>query len=336
MSRSIRVAQEKGAKMNFDRWSTHHIPARQRVEFWRGIAREALIPVTPHIPQPEAFQATLTTRSVGALVLNRVQVQTAHDVERLRADIERSGPPSLIVDLYLTGHAQVSLPGPTDAVRELLAHAGQPFLLDDRRTYRLAHDGPVSMLALVVPLALLDVNDDVLASLTARRLPPSASLQLLAQQMRLLAGWPHALPVAEAARLSDLVAGTLQAVVQTVDNVPGMAATREHGLITRRVRKLIARQYPDPALGPIEAAHQLGISVRTLQAHLAQEGTNFSTELMVYRLERAHALLHGGNLSTTTVMGVAERCGFSSPSHFSRRFSMHYGGPPSDLIGKDK
>ncbi|MGW7792024.1 helix-turn-helix domain-containing protein, partial [Streptomyces tricolor] len=51
--------------------------------------------------------------------------------------------------------------------------------------------------------------------------------------------------------------------------------------------------------------------------------------LITERLGRAREMLASPRYDRLTVAAVAARCGFSSPSHFSRRFQAAYGVAPS-------
>lgn len=316
--------------MTYNRWSTRHIPPPQRVDFWHEAMHRAHMGATPHIPQPEQFEGTLVSHGIGSIVINRVQTEAGNYVERLSADMGRAGPPSLLMHLYLQGSALVSLQGPGGSCGVQIP-SGQPFLLDERQSYRLTHGGPAEMLVLAVPLALLDVRLEAIQSLLACRLAPSASLQLLTQQMHVLGQWLYELPLTEETLLSDLVTSTMRAVVHAGSRVSEVTE-RTQGFLLQRVRQVIARQYPDPRLGPAEVAQGLGMPVRTLQAHLAREGTSLSAELMAYRLDRAHAMLCGAGANKIAIMDVSRRCGFSSPAHFSRRFRERFGGSPMRML----
>jgi len=313
----------------YNRWSTSHIAAPQRAEFWRAASQEALTPITPHIPKAETFDATLTTRSLDNLILNQVEVATGHDVECTDLDLSRSEMPFVFVDLYLSGQVQASQQG-----REIIARPGEPFLIDGRRNYRLDHPDPVSMLALAVPYTALGSHAPAVEGLIAQHLPHRASLQLLAGQMRTLSAWPHDLEPDEASHVADLLVGTLQAVLQGTGD-ESLIATKHRCFLRRRVQQIIDQQYADPALCPASVAQQMGISVRTLHSRLARDGTSFGAELMARRLQRAHAMLRGGPHGTATVIEISARCGFSSPAHFSRRFRARYGVPPGAVRRKD-
>ncbi|WP_183020922.1 AraC family transcriptional regulator [Delftia sp. UME58] len=336
--------------MTYNRWSTVHIAPLSRAQFWSDASREAQMPHTPLVAQPERFEAVLTSRGVGAVVLNRIQMAAEHGMERLHAHGQRAGPPCLLCMLYAKGGAQVfapDLPDLTDvpdasaspeepgmaaAGSGLQAQPGQPFLLDERRGYRIWQKEAVDLVVLAVPLALIDSRGGLAPQLLARSLPDCASLQLLVQQMQLLAAWQNPLPDAESARLSDLVINTLKTVLQAGADMAMARPGAPMHVLLRRVRQLIARQYPDPALGPERVASSLGLSVRSLQAQLSREGTSLSAELMAYRLERAHALLRGTQPGTLGIAEISQHCGFNSPAHFSRRFRARYGSTPLGLL----
>lgn len=336
--------------MTYNRWSTVHIAPLSRAQFWSDASREAQMPHTPLVAQPERFEAVLTSRGVGAVVLNRIQMAADHGMQRLQADGPRAGPPCLLCVLYAKGGAQVFAPDEPDvpdvpdasvsseepgmavAGSGLQAQPGQLFLLDERRGYRIWQKEAVDLVVLAVPLALIDSRGGLASQLLARSLPDCASLQLLVQQMQLLAAWQDPLPEAESARLSDLVINTVKTVLQAgADRAMARPGAPTHVLL-RRVRQLIARQYPDPALGPERVASRLGLSVRSLQSQLSREGTSLSAELMAYRLERAHALLRGTEPGTLGIAEISQHCGFNSPAHFSRRFRARYGSTPLGLL----
>lgn len=310
----------------YNRWSTSHIAPQQRAEFWRSASQEALTPITPHIPRLADFEATLTTHSLDVVTLNQVQVLTSsHDVEQTDADLTRIGPPCLLVDMYLSGQAHAS-----QNDRKIAAKPGELFLIDGRKKYKLKHPNPMNMLALVVPYTALGAHESAIKALTMCHLPERVSLRLLSSQLQTLSTWPHELQSDESVQVSDLLVGTLRAVL--LGATEDSTSERTRSFLRRKVQQLIARQYADPDLSPAAAAYQMGISVRTLHARLAQDGTSFGTELVAHRLQRAHAMLQAAPRHSTTVVAIAALCGFSSSAHFSRRFRTRYGMPPGALL----
>jgi AraC-like DNA-binding protein len=316
--------------MTYNRWSTLHIEPKDRLEFWRDAGEKAKTPVTPHVPSPRDFEATLTMRGLGDVALNHVQVQTPHDVEITRSDLARLEQPYLLVDVYLSGAADVS-----QMDRRIQAAPSQPFLIDGRREYRLDHQQPVSMLALAVPFAALGGRREAaLEKLFAQQQPQNAALHMLAGQMRMLSTWPHPVEAAEGARLSDLLVGTLHAVLDGVTDseIETGAARRERNFLRRRVQQLIEQMHADPSLSPQLVAAKLGISIRTLHAQMARDGTSFGAELLAYRLERTYGLLRTARRDVVTIREISFRCGFVSAAHFSRSFRARFGVAPSEVM----
>ncbi|MGE8200895.1 MAG: AraC family transcriptional regulator [Variovorax sp.] len=313
--------------MIFNRWSTLHIEPKRRAEFWREAGQKAKTPVTPNVPWPDDFEATLTTRGFEELALNHVQVCSPHDVECTASDLARLERPFLFIDLYTSGKCDV-----LQLERGMQAAPGQPFLIDGRREYRLDHRQSVSMLALAIPIAALGPHASAVESLIARPQPQNAALHLLAGQMRMLSAWPHAFEKAESERLSDLLVGAVHAVLLGAREGELTTVRRERSFFRRKVRQVVEQMYADPALNPQVVAEKLGISVRSLHARMAQDGMTFGAELMAHRLERAHGLLRGARRGSATIGEICARCGFVSAAHFSRRFRARFGMAPSAVM----
>lgn len=72
-------------------------------------------------------------------------------------------------------------------------------------------------------------------------------------------------------------------------------------------------------------AEGLGVSSRTLQRHLADQGVSLRTIVEGSRLELARVLLCKTDLS---VQEIAARAGYSTPSGFARAFARWAGLPP--------
>jgi AraC-like DNA-binding protein len=148
---------------------------------------------------------------------------------------------------------------------------------------------------------------------------------LLSTQMRALSQWQGDLPAPHASAIAEGLTGLVRAVLLAArGTVPEPTSQRR----TRgKVRALIERHYVEPTYTPAAAAAEMGISVRTLHAWLAQDGTSFGTELWAHRLECARRILHASPL--LAVHEVASRCGFLSAAHLSRRFRERFGDSPS-------
>ncbi len=67
--------------------------------------------------------------------------------------------------------------------------------------------------------------------------------------------------------------------------------------------------------------------MRRLYLLLSDAGLSLEQWLITERLAKARRILASARYDRLTVAAVAARCGFSSPSHFSRRFRAAYGCP---------
>lgn len=93
----------------------------------------------------------------------------------------------------------------------------------------------------------------------------------------------------------------------------------------RRVVALIARDVGrDWSLADL--AVSLGLSTRTLQRRLTDEGTSLSAITRAVRIREACHLLAGSRLELTE---IGYWCGFSDSPHFSREFRRALGMPPT-------
>ena len=94
-------------------------------------------------------------------------------------------------------------------------------------------------------------------------------------------------------------------------------------LLAARVEQLLARR--GARLGLSNAARLLGVSERTLNRRLADQGTSFQTLVNHSLRARALALLQDRELS---VAEVAYTLGYGDAANFSRAFRRWFGQPP--------
>ncbi|GJF30426.1 hypothetical protein KNE206_31260 [Kitasatospora sp. NE20-6] len=100
--------------------------------------------------------------------------------------------------------------------------------------------------------------------------------------------------------------------------------------LTARIMTYARRHLTDPDLGPERIALEHAISKRQLYVLLGRAGIRLEQWLISERLEAACRLLASPRHATLPVSAVAARCGFTSPSHFTRRFRAAYGVTPGE------
>ena len=95
--------------------------------------------------------------------------------------------------------------------------------------------------------------------------------------------------------------------------------------VGEQVRRLLWSDLPDGVPDLEELARRLGMSIRTVQRRLREEGTTFRRALTQFRRDAAPALLRDGRLG---VAEVAFLLGFEDPSSFQRAFRRSFGVSP--------
>ncbi|MFI8338739.1 helix-turn-helix domain-containing protein [Streptomyces sp. NPDC085639] len=100
--------------------------------------------------------------------------------------------------------------------------------------------------------------------------------------------------------------------------------------LVARIMAYARRHLTDPDLGPECIAAEHAISKRQLYVVLARAGIRLEQWLIAERLEAACRLLTSPRHAALPVSAVAARCGFTSPSHFTRRFRAAYGTTPTE------
>src|SRR5262249_14021316 len=104
-----------------------------------------------------------------------------------------------------------------------------------------------------------------------------------------------------------------------------------------RIRKVVKDGFADPDFGPVEAASQVGISLRYLQKLFTERGSTCSEFIYSLRLEHAARLLQRrSSLGTGQPLSdIAYACGFRDYTHFARKFRHRFGCAPGALSGGD-
>lgn len=224
-------------------------------------------------------------------------------------------------------------------VAVLMVHSGTEVLVQEGRTAEITAgraalwDGvrPVECFSaaglvkhtMFVPrTALAGILTD-LDSALVRTLPDSANLRLLHAWLNVARD--QATLDTEAAHLAERMALDLlrAAVAQASGGSSG-----SHAVLLLRAKAFMDQNLSDPGLTLDTVARANAISLRYL--HLLFQGTGETAReyLRRRRLERAHDLLTGS--ATLAVAEVAARCGFDSPSSFSRADRARFGRPPRE------
>lgn len=179
-----------------------------------------------------------------------------------------------------------------------------------------------------LPREILQQPGRMLESLSATRLKTHRTAQLLLSQnvQQLLGAKEDFEPNLETAS-GEYIVQLASTILQKQSLQPAKQQAKDPETRVADIRKQIARSYRIPDLKPTAIGERLGLSARSVQHVLSQNGSTFSEELMAMRLEAAFGMLRSG--ATAPVADIAFKCGFSDLSTFHRAFRARYGKTPN-------
>ncbi|GHI53726.1 hypothetical protein Srubr_35720 [Streptomyces rubradiris] len=307
---------------------TSALPPAERLEAFRhGMTNDSVPNHIVHEKTSEGVHARMELWSVGGLPMFSTY-NSGFEAHRTPAHIrrQRSNP---VVSVSLqhrgTGRAEVAgqrmLLGPDNVC---VFHELSP------RVYGWSGDGGSQAMVFDVERIGLPVETVVRASL---RLRASPLHDLVLRHLRDMWRDPGRLardPGATA--LAGATADLVRALLVSAAHDPGTPVVRsvmDETLLTR-VTAHVRRHHTDPGLcaESIAAAH--GVSVRHLYQVLREAEVSLEQWIISERLATARRMLASPDHAGLAIGVVAARCGFSSPSHFTRRFRSAYGLSPRE------
>lgn len=260
------------------------------------------------------FRLRLEQHVLGSVRCSFVE-SNWQQISRARAPLDDSNRHDFVLYQTRTGIARFRLPQGSVTVCP-----GECILINTGEPYELESPRPITAVILAFPQHWL-----------ARWLPSPERCNPLFTNAD---GWSAALCSAVGALHPDTIVSLALSGEALAENIAGLLALAA-GLTTQRrpplvelLRTTLLDRLHEPAMSASQLAEQHEISLRTLHYAFSRAGTTFMRELVRMRLERARNLLSDTDLTWIEVGKVSERCGFSDPSHFARRFRRKYGLTP--------
>jgi AraC-like DNA-binding protein len=299
-------------------FSTAGVPAEDRIELWQAHNSAALMSLRCHALTDAQFDGTTVNVQLASTQLCRVRADTAHVIER-RSDLIQSRPEdSVVLFFVLAGEAFFYHSAGVHIVQ-----SGQMVACDSDRPFMRGFSTDFEELFLKIPrhvfcdLAAVDGLEAplVTAFTTDRNLFGASLVRLIAAATR-----AHNPSLPDERALLDLV-GTL---VGGQDHSPSSA-------YLAAARRYVDARLTDTSLCAASIACAVGISPRHLSRTFASIDTTVPQYVLRRRLAAANAILHRNEASSMTIAEVAQRCGFTSVSHFSKSFAAQFGEHASDV-----
>ncbi|MFJ4870549.1 helix-turn-helix domain-containing protein [Streptomyces sp. NPDC088757] len=252
-----------------------------------------------------------TSRSTGWRV--------ARDARFLRME----GPPMVSLSLQTAGTGRFGRLG-----RQSLVRPGELMLNDLTFPYEFSCSGTGTAYAPQLPYDALGLPPEIVRR-GAERLTATPMYDMVRAHLLRLHADADALsadPGAEA-----LGSGTIALLRALITSAAGVDAHSRPALAESLLHRVLAytrARLRDPGLSADRTASAHGISVRALYGLFAKAGLSMEQWIIEQRLEGACAALVSPATRTRTIEHIAYSWGFSTPSHFTRRFKAAYGVTP--------
>ena len=302
------------------KFTAEGVPARSRVDYWRHVLGGLVGSVEPFGALPRSLPAA----DAGPLRVVDIVVDQAGGADRARQHIRSDDPELCDVDVVVRGRGAVEQDRRSADVRP-----GDFTVVDLARP---AHwdMSPTRLVTLAFPFAMLQLNHDDLARLTATPIRGTMGTAALASSLaRNLADQLDALDTVDpraGTALLDLLSAALHARLDK----PLPQETRERAIV-HHVYRFIETHLSDPELSPATVAAAHHISLRYLYKLFALEDPTVARLIQQRRLERCRHDLMDAAQATKPVSAIAARWGLANPGHFSKLFRAAYGMTPTEF-----
>lgn len=301
------------------------VPAADRAEaFHEAMASGSVVNKVVHEEPAEGIRARMELWSFGRVNV-LASTNTGFRLIRTPRLIRMDSDVLISLALQVRGTARYEQQGEQMHLRE-----GDLLLTDLTRPREYGWSGEGAAQALLIPYQLLGLSLDLVRQ-AVFRLPSSplyplvsAHLTALGRDLGRLSRDPGA---------SALGNATLELARGLIRSAVGDDALLREAMadtLLTRVLAYVGDRIADTGLPPQQIAAAHNVSVRHLYQVFERAGMSLEQWLIERRLEAARVALADPRASRRTIAAIALSCGFTSASHFTRRFRQAYGCTPSE------
>jgi len=299
------------------RWSSDDYGPIEARSAWLSLFSERIHEVVRDPgPARNPFRARIELYTLGPITVNFAESNWSV-LSRTKSVIAKSRHDNFVLVQPRTGKASFRL-----AHGEVTAKPGECLFVNSSEPHDFLVREPTTTVGLTLPRQWL-----------SRWLPrPEHCPSLFSPDT---AGWSSALCAVVSSLQPASIARLAVPAISVAENIATLIALAAGPESQARCPPLLAvlratlrDSLHEPTLSARKLANRHGISLRTLHYAFASERTTFMHELVRMRLERAQVLLCDAALMDLGIAEVAEKCGFSDPSHFARRFRKRFGVTP--------
>lgn len=305
---------------------TATLAPENRVEAFRAAFGQATVPCRiEHLEPDDRMHSRMQLWHFGAANLFFTD-SSGFRLVRTPRHVRMESPPVVAVAVQSRGTGRFRQFGVERSVRPR-----QLMVNDLSAPYEFSWSGAGGSLAFQVPYPWLALPPDVVRRAAGRLTASPLDGLVRDHLLRLGRGADRLSAEASATSLGTATVELVRALLVSASGDQRYGpAVREETLATR-VLAYARAHLTEADLGAERLAGVHNVSRRQLYKALADAGLHLEQWLIAERLERAHAQLASSAGRDRPVAAVARACGFTDPSHFTRRFRAAYGATPREV-----
>lgn len=311
--------------MGITNYNTKKLQSKDQFAYWNDAVCNTFTALDCCLPgkisASQAYRASLENWELGPLQLSRVQADPSL-VNHSHQLVARSTQDVSLLHMQISGSSLNSQCG-----HEAVLQPGDFTLCDSTQPYRLQFDRPVDMMVLKIPNRLLKQKAQNSQPLFGKKFSPGDNIGLSPIINNFVSNiWNGRQQNYTALQIKTMADCALSLLSSHFDSYQHKG-TSENGRsdLLLGMKLHIKQHLDDPTLCPETVAQAGNISPRYLRVLFAEDGLSCSKYIIKERLELAANLLRQPELQHFKIIDIAFRCGFQDSSHFSRRFSEHFG-----------
>ncbi|MGF0309194.1 helix-turn-helix domain-containing protein [Rhodococcus sp. IEGM1428] len=315
-------------------WTTRGLGPADQMSYWADVLCQAFTPLAPWRSRDHVERSSSSSGLPGwvrsAAIGGGNAAEIASCTQRIdhgKREVARADEDVVFVNLQLDGHCTTTQDG-----RQCTVSRGEFAIVDSTRPYRLEFVEPGNdelwrVLSFRLPRPLLADVVGPSAATTARRFSSSSgSARLLGSLMVETWRTDSSLQTAERQMIGAAHVDLLRAVLGGTQRGTGCSSETDEALRVSAVRYIDSR-LPFGRVPATDAAHHVGVSVRTLHALFERTGTTFGAVVREHRVEACRREL-ADSRDTRSIGTIAAAWGFSDSAHLAKTFRSRFGCSP--------